>query len=103
MPSFKSFIYLSGQILTSLGAFYDSYPLMQFSRFVFGMGGESLAVAQNTYASAWFSGDALNMVFGLQVRDHFDFDFIIWCHHVSFREHRSVTAPLLGTIVLKFE
>jgi hypothetical protein len=42
---------------------------MQFSRFVFGVGGESLSVAQNTYASAWFRGDALNMVFGLQVRE----------------------------------
>ena len=44
---------------------------MQFSRFVFGMGGESLSVAQNTYASAWFSGDALNTVFGLQVLQDF--------------------------------
>ena len=57
-----------GQILTAVGAFVGSFPLMQFSRFVFGIGGESLSVAQNTYASAWFSGDALNMVFGLQVR-----------------------------------
>ena len=40
---------------------------MKFSRFVFGIGGESLAVAQNTYASAWFRGDVLNMVFGLQL------------------------------------
>jgi hypothetical protein len=63
IPFFKCL----GQILLSIGAFYDSFPLMQFSRFVFGMGGESLSVAQNTYASAWFSGDALNMVFGLQV------------------------------------
>ena len=39
---------------------------MEFSRFVFGIGGESLAVAQNTYASVWFKGDILNMVFGLQ-------------------------------------
>ena len=40
---------------------------MEAGRFVFGIGGESLAVAQNTYASAWFSGGALNMVFGLQL------------------------------------
>jgi MFS family permease len=39
---------------------------MEISRFIFGIGGESLAVAQNTYASVWFRGDALNMVFGLQ-------------------------------------
>jgi MFS family permease len=54
-------------VLTAAGAFYDNFALMQFSRFVFGIGGESLSVAQNTYASAWFSGEALNMVFGLQV------------------------------------
>ena len=31
------------------------------------MGGESLAVAQNTYAVSWFKGAELNMVFGLQL------------------------------------
>ena len=34
---------------------------------MFGIGGESLAVAQNTYAVAWFKGKELNMVFGFQV------------------------------------
>ena len=46
----------------------DSYPVMQAGRFVFGIGGESLAVAQNTYAVSWFKGKELNMVFGFQVR-----------------------------------
>ena len=41
---------------------------MQAGRFVFGIGGESLAVAQNTYAVSWFKGKELNMVFGFQVR-----------------------------------
>ena len=63
----KIILFSPGQIVMSTGAFYANFPLMQFSRFVFGMGGESLSVAQNTYASAWFRGDALNMVFGLQV------------------------------------
>lgn len=31
------------------------------------IGGESLAVAQNTYAVSWFKGKELNMVFGLQM------------------------------------
>ena len=31
------------------------------------IGGESLAVAQNTYAVKWFQGRELNMVFGLQL------------------------------------
>ena len=33
----------------------------------FSIGGESLAVAQNTYAVKWFQGKELNMVFGLQL------------------------------------
>ena len=57
----------SGQALTALGAFNNSFALMEMSRVVFGIGGESLAVAQNTYASAWFKGKALNMVFGFQL------------------------------------
>lgn len=31
------------------------------------IGGESLAVAQNTYAVSWFKGKELNTVFGLQL------------------------------------
>uniref|UniRef100_A0A9J8AZT2 Lysosomal dipeptide transporter MFSD1 n=1 Tax=Cyprinus carpio carpio TaxID=630221 RepID=A0A9J8AZT2_CYPCA len=41
--------------------------LMNLGRFVFGIGGESLAVAQNTYAVNWFKGKELNLVFGLQL------------------------------------
>lgn len=33
----------------------------------FRIGGESLAVAQNTYAVSWFKGKELNLVFGLQL------------------------------------
>ena len=40
---------------------------MELGRFVFGIGGESLAVAQNTYAVSWFKGKELNLVFGLQL------------------------------------
>lgn len=36
--------------------------LMRFS-----LGGENLAVAQNTYSVNWFKGRELNMVFGLQL------------------------------------
>ena len=35
--------------------------------YAFSIGGESLAVAQNTYAVSWFKGKELNMVFGLQL------------------------------------
>jgi MFS family permease len=56
-----------GQVIFATGGLVNSYPLMQIGRFVFGIGGESLAVAQNTYAVSWFKGKELNMVFGFQV------------------------------------
>jgi len=56
-----------GQVIFALGGLLDSYPVMQAGRFVFGIGGESLAVAQNTYAVSWFKGKELNMVFGFQL------------------------------------
>jgi hypothetical protein len=40
---------------------------MNAGRFVFGIGGESLASAQNAYAVSWFFGKQLNFVFGLQL------------------------------------
>jgi hypothetical protein len=42
-----------GQIIFAMGGFLFNFPLMQVGRFVFGIGGESLAVAQNTYAVSW--------------------------------------------------
>ncbi|KAH9512799.1 Major facilitator super domain-containing protein 1 [Bulinus truncatus] len=56
-----------GQVIFAFGSLFNLYPLMCFGRFVFGIGGESLAVAQNTYAVKWFQGKELNMVFGLQL------------------------------------
>jgi len=50
-----------------LGGFVDQLWVMEIGRFVFGIGGESLAVAQNTYAVSWFKGKELNMVFGFQL------------------------------------
>ncbi|XP_067944720.1 lysosomal dipeptide transporter MFSD1-like [Watersipora subatra] len=59
---------LLGQLLFATGAYIENgYILMCIGRFVFGIGGESLAVAQNTYAVGWFKGKELNMVFGLQL------------------------------------
>ncbi|QQP56006.1 Uncharacterized protein FKW44_000523, partial [Caligus rogercresseyi] len=63
---FAVFIVLGQGILT-VGAYTGNFPLMQIGRFVFGIGGESLAVAQNAYAVAWFKGKELNMVFGFQI------------------------------------
>ncbi len=60
-------IIVIGQIVFAMGGFYYSYWMMEVGRCIFGVGGESLAVAQNTYAVAWFKGKELNMVFGFQV------------------------------------
>lgn len=56
-----------GQIIFAIGALKNKIWLMDAGRFIFGIGGESLAVAQNTYAVTWFFGKELNLVFGLQL------------------------------------
>jgi len=62
-----SIIVTIGQYIFAVGAFVNAYWLMLVGRFIFGVGGESLCVAQNTYAVNWFQGRALNLVFGLQL------------------------------------
>uniref|UniRef100_A0A3Q3JC53 Lysosomal dipeptide transporter MFSD1 n=1 Tax=Monopterus albus TaxID=43700 RepID=A0A3Q3JC53_MONAL len=57
----------STQIIFATGALVNRFWVMALGRFVFGIGGESLAVAQNTYAVNWFKGKELNLVFGLQL------------------------------------
>ncbi|KAM7534093.1 hypothetical protein Aperf_G00000108956 [Anoplocephala perfoliata] len=56
-----------GQCVFAAGAFASSVYLMYFARFLFGIGGESLSVAQNAYATAWYSANELNFVFGLSL------------------------------------
>ncbi|XP_012278627.1 major facilitator superfamily domain-containing protein 1 [Orussus abietinus] len=60
-------ITLIGQLVFASGAITDAFWLMMLGRFIFGIGAESLAVAQNSYAVLWFKGKELNMVFGLQL------------------------------------
>ncbi|XP_002740942.1 lysosomal dipeptide transporter MFSD1-like [Saccoglossus kowalevskii] len=65
-----SCIVVVGQCIFALGASlggHVGYIVMCTGRFVFGLGGENLAVAQNTYAVSWFKNRELNMVFGLQL------------------------------------
>lgn len=63
---FGTFVFF-GQLVFGIGALYNQIWLMDAGRFIFGIGGESLAVAQNTYAVSWFFGKELNLVFGLQL------------------------------------
>ena len=63
---FSSFI-LAGQLLLSSAAGQNCYWLMKVARFMFGVGGESLNMALNTYTVTWFRDSELNMVFGFQL------------------------------------
>ncbi|XP_025191928.1 major facilitator superfamily domain-containing protein 1-like [Melanaphis sacchari] len=56
-----------GQIVFAAGAYLNALWVMILGRLIFGIGGESLAVAQNNYAVLWFKGKELNMVFGFQI------------------------------------
>ncbi|XP_011495086.1 PREDICTED: major facilitator superfamily domain-containing protein 1-like isoform X2 [Ceratosolen solmsi marchali] len=58
---------LFGQLIFAIGGYTNVFWLMMLGRFIFGIGAESLAVAQNSYAVLWFKGKELNMVFGLQL------------------------------------
>jgi MFS family permease len=49
----SSFI-LAGQVLVAMGAQAESFYLMLFGRFVFGLGGESLCVSQSAMVQQWF-------------------------------------------------
>ncbi|KAL9926361.1 major facilitator superfamily domain-containing protein 1-like isoform X1 [Glossina fuscipes] len=60
-------ILLAGQLVFAGGGILGTFWLMIVGRFIFGIGAESLAVAQNNYAVLWFKGKELNMVFGLQL------------------------------------
>lgn len=62
-----SALVLVGQLIFAAGAYKQEVWLMDLGRFIFGIGGESLAVAQNTYAVLWFKEKELNLVFGLQL------------------------------------
>jgi MFS family permease len=58
---------LLGQVVFASGVLFNTFWITIMGRFIFGIGAESLAVAQNNYAVLWFKGKELNMVFGLQL------------------------------------
>jgi MFS family permease len=58
---------LAGQCVFMMGGYAANYPLMLVGRVVFGMGGESMTVAQSTIVSLWFKGKELNFAMGLNL------------------------------------
>jgi MFS family permease len=58
---------LLGELVFCMGVTFKIYAVAVIGRFIFGLGGESLTVAQNTYTVRWFDGNYLALVFGLVV------------------------------------
>mmetsp|Transcript_14208 Transcript_14208/g.26807 ORF Transcript_14208/g.26807 Transcript_14208/m.26807 type:complete len:421 (+) Transcript_14208:1821-3083(+) len=56
---------VASQVLFALGASVKLYWVILLSRFVFGLGGESLSVAQSVVTSKWFLGKELSLAMGL--------------------------------------
>lgn len=58
------FILIIGQGLFTYGAYIENFSVMVLGRFVFGLGGESLAVSQLPMVSKWFSMEELSFAWG---------------------------------------
>ena len=56
-----------GQLIFAVGGYKESYWIMMAGRFVFGLGGESMTVAQSAIVSAWFQGRELAFAFGINL------------------------------------
>mmetsp|Transcript_56244 Transcript_56244/g.137950 ORF Transcript_56244/g.137950 Transcript_56244/m.137950 type:complete len:743 (+) Transcript_56244:81-2309(+) len=56
---------LGGQLLVTIGVQTESLPTVLVGRFIFGMGGETLCVAQSAYVAKWFKGSELATAFGI--------------------------------------
>ena len=61
---FATFVCM-GAILLSLGVTNQSWNTMYVGRFVFGLGAESLCVAQSTIVSDWFEGKEVALAMGI--------------------------------------
>lgn len=62
-----SLFVLAGQLIFAAGVYSNNIAVLYFARLIFGIGGESLCVAQNAYTTEWFPPSELNFVFGLQL------------------------------------
>ena len=56
-----------GQLVFAIGGYKESYAIMMLGRFIFGLGGESMTVAQSAIVSAWFQGKELSFAFGINL------------------------------------
>jgi MFS family permease len=56
-----------GQTLFAIGVTTKWFSLMLFGRILFGIGGESISVAQASITTRWFSGKELSFALGLSI------------------------------------
>eukprot|EP00276_Gloeochaete_wittrockiana_P025267 CAMPEP_0184370298 /NCGR_PEP_ID=MMETSP1089-20130417/162740_1 /TAXON_ID=38269 ORGANISM="Gloeochaete wittrockiana, Strain SAG46.84" /NCGR_SAMPLE_ID=MMETSP1089 /ASSEMBLY_ACC=CAM_ASM_000445 /LENGTH=555 /DNA_ID=CAMNT_0026712879 /DNA_START=102 /DNA_END=1769 /DNA_ORIENTATION=+ len=63
---FCSLVFM-GQVIFALGIQFKYYWVCVFGRFFYGLGGESLTVAQSTFTARWFDGKLLALAFGITV------------------------------------
>jgi len=56
-----------GQGVFMIGGYQKSFGIMIAGRVIFGLGGESLSVAQSAIVSKWFKGKELAMALGLNI------------------------------------
>ncbi len=54
-----------GQLLFSLGGYFDSFVLMVVSRFFVGVGSQMSLVISDAFASRWFKGKEIGLMFAL--------------------------------------
>jgi MFS family permease len=58
----------TGSVLFYVGVVSLQYPVMLFARVVFGLGGESLSVAQSAFVARWFKGGrGMALAFGITI------------------------------------
>ncbi|XP_034484092.1 major facilitator superfamily domain-containing protein 1 isoform X2 [Drosophila innubila] len=81
-------ILLVGQLIFASGGILDTFWLMILGRFIFGIGAESLVVAQNKYSVLWFKGKELSMVFGMQQT----------MARLAIKENSRVMQPIYGFV-----
>lgn len=56
-----------GQLVFAMGGYSSNFDMMLAGRIIFGMGGESMCVAQSSIVSTWFKGKELAFALGINM------------------------------------
>lgn len=97
---FASLVF-AGSVLFALGIKMLSFPMMMLGRLVFGLGGESLSVAQSTLLSRWFTrGNGMSFAFGINISFSRVFASMNFLLSPYFSENYGITAAAGAGAVL---